>query len=226
MSLFNLFPKRRRSSKSTKVSRKPAPRTQYRQHQRPKCSDPTYILVIDESGSTGETFRKASGQTTTRIHAIRDAARKYIRQLRSSNYHQLVGVVGFSDDAVLYHPARPVGRFFGGLNRSLDCLKPKGLTNLSAGVELALNQLARTNTHRGNLVIITDGTANEQNFRLPGLLQQARSQGARIFSIGVGNVGDTSYDKKLLIKMANSTGGRFSSAHSYETLCRALRKAC
>jgi Mg-chelatase subunit ChlD len=226
MSLFNLFPKRHRTSNSTKISSKPATKTKYQQHQRPKCSDPAYILVIDESGSTGETFRKASGQTTTRIHAIRDAARQYIHQLRSSNYRQLVGVVGFSDDAVLYHPACPVGRFFGGLNRSLDCLKPKGLTNLCAGVELALKQLARTNTHRGNLVIITDGAANEQNFRLPGLLQQARSQGARIFSIGVGNVGDTSYDKKLLIKMANSTGGRFSSAHSYETLCRALRKAC
>ena len=226
MSLFNFFPKRRRSSKSTKVNHKPASSPRNRQHQRLKCSNPAYILVIDESGSTNEMFRRAFGRSSTRICAIRDAARQYLRQLRSSNYHQLVGVVGFSGDAVLYHPARPVGRYFGALNRSLDCLRPKGLTNLSAGMELALNQLARTDTHRGNLVIITDGAANEQKSRLPGLLQRARSQGARIFSIGVGNVGDTSYDKELLIKMANSTGGKFSSAHSYETLCRALRKAC
>jgi hypothetical protein len=46
----------------------------------------------------------------------------------------------------------------------------------------------------------------------------------RIYTIGVGNNGDSEYDRDLLIQIAQSTGGRFFSAHSFETLCNALRR--
>lgn len=187
---------------------------------------PAYVLVVDESSSTAISFRTAFGRTTTRIKAIQLAAQGYLQHLKASNYRQLVAVVGFSDRATLYHSLAPVGRAMPGLSRALQSLHPQSTTNLSAGLDLALGQIRKAHTTRGNIVVITDGAANEQTGRLPGLVRQAKSSGVRIFTIGVGNNGDTDYDQKLLTHLARSTRGRFMSAHSFKALCNALRKAC
>jgi Ca-activated chloride channel family protein len=184
------------------------------------------MLVIDESGSTGSPFRMPQRQHTTRIEAIRLAASQYLRQLMVSDFRQMAGVVGFSDTARLCHPLRPVGRALRDLNRSLLSLSPKGLTNMAAGLEVALSEIANTRTRQGNIVLITDGASNSNTTRLSGLARKARSRRVRIFTIGVGNNRDGDYDRDLLIGMARSTGGRFASAHSYQMLCNALRKAC
>lgn len=44
-------------------------------------------------------------------------------------------------------------------------------------------------------------------------------------TISVGNNRDSDYNRQLLVQMARSTGGRFSSAHSFDMLVNALRKA-
>ncbi len=194
--------------------------------QRKLHAVPAYVLMVDESGSTATSLQLAFGRTTSRIEAIQQAAQGYLRHLKASNYRQLVGVVGFSDRATLYHPLSPVGRAMPSLCRALQSLHPQSTTNLSAGLTLALAQLRKAYTTRGNIVVITDGAANEQNDRLPRLVRQAKSSGVRIFTIGVGNNADTDYDRKLLTHLARSTRGRFMSAHSFKALCNALRKAC
>jgi Mg-chelatase subunit ChlD len=167
----------------------------------------------------------AFGRRTTRIEGIQLAGRRYLERLAASSPRQLVAVVGFSDTARLCHPLAPVGPAFNGLVRALRSLHPRSTTNLSAGLDLALRQLDKVNTCRGHVVLITDGAANEQTDRLPNLSRRARGSHVRIFTIGVGNCGDSDYDRRLLTQLARSTGGRFSSAHSFQALCSALRKA-
>lgn len=186
---------------------------------------PAYVLVVDESSSTGSSLRMAFGRNTTRMAAIRTAGQDYLQHVTASNPRHLAAVVGFSDTARLYHGLAPVGRAFGSLSRAVRSLQPRGLTDLSAGLDLALRQLAKANGSWGNLVVITDGAANRGNSRLPGLIKQARSLRARIFTIGVGNIADADYDRDLLVEMARSTGGRFASAHSFVALSNALRRA-
>ena len=89
--------------------------------QRKLHAVPAYILVVDESSSTATPLRMAFGRTTTRIKAIQLAAQDYLRHLKASNYRQLVGVVGFSDRATLYHSLSPVGRTMPGLRRADLC---------------------------------------------------------------------------------------------------------
>lgn len=187
---------------------------------------PAYVLVIDQSGSTSYPLRMAFGRRTTRIEAIQLAGQRYLQQLAASNPRQLVAVVGFSERATLYHPLASVGPAFHGLVRALRSLHPQSSTNLSAGLALALSELTKTNTARGNLVVITDGAANVETPRLPQLMKQAKSSRIRIFTIGVGNNGDSEYDRDLLTNLARSTGGRFMSAHSFDALCNALRRTC
>lgn len=168
----------------------------------------------------------AFGRTTSRIAAIQRAGCDYLQRLALSNPRQLAAVIGFSDTATLYHPLAAVGRSQPGLQRALQSLHPQSSTDLSAGLACALGQLRKSGTTRGNIVLITDGAANVETGRLPALVKEAQSRRIRIFTIGVGNNGDCDYDKKLLVQMARSTRGRFSSAHSYTALCNALRKAC
>jgi len=220
MTLFNkLFSRRSSQSRQVSVGKVPHYR---RQHP---GNGHAYVLVVDESSSTGSRFRLAGNRTISRIDAIRRAARNYLHQLRATHAGQKVAVVGFSNSATLYPPLSPVGRSFAGLNRALANLHPQAATNLSAGLDLALAQLPRRNTSRPHLVIVTDGAANVDTGRLPHLIQQARSAGVRIYTIGVGNNGDCDYDPELLKRMAFMTGGRFSSAHSFESLCHALQQA-
>lgn len=187
---------------------------------------PAYVLVIDQSSSTGSPLRMAFGRRTTRIEAIQLAGQRYLQQLAASNPRQLVAVVGFSETARLYHSLAPAGPALRSLTRALQSLHPQSTTNLSAGLALALGELTRANTPRGNLVVITDGAANVETSRLPQLAKRARSSRVRIFTIGVGNNGDSDYDRDLLTHLARSTGGRFMSAHSFDALCNALRRAC
>jgi Mg-chelatase subunit ChlD len=189
-------------------------------------SVPAYVLVVDQSASTGSTLRMAFGRTTSRIAAIQSAGCDYLQRLAASNPRQMAAVIGFSDTATLYHPLAAVGGSQPGLQRALQSLRPQASTNLSAGLASALGQLRRSGTTRGNIVLITDGAANMETERLPALVKEAQSRRVRIFAIGVGNDGDADYDKNLLFRMARSTGGRFASAHSYAALGSALQKAC
>lgn len=198
-----------------------------RPHQRPRRAHrgaPAYVLVVDESGSTAKPFRTAYGRSASRMAAIRSAAQGYLRQLRAANPWHRVAVVGFSDTATLYHGLAPVGRAFQGLSRAVGRLHPRSMTNLSAGLTVALSQLAKANVLHGNVVVITDGAANVDTARLPGLIGRARASRVRIFTIGVGNNSDSDYDRSLLVRVAQTTGGRFSSTHDFGELCRALHR--
>jgi len=182
------------------------------------------VLVVDESASTTCSFRMAGRRTTSRIAAIRSAAREYLHRLRDANPVQRVAVVGFSETARLYQGLVPVGRGFRSLSGAVGALHPQSNTNLSAGLALALDHLSRSGVGRGNIVVITDGAANAARGRLPGLVRRAKASRVRIYTIGVGNNADTDYDRGLLVWMARTTGGRFASAHSFGQLCRALRQ--
>jgi Ca-activated chloride channel family protein len=194
-------------------------------HKPARCNARAYILVVDESGSTGSPMSMGSRRTLTRMQAIQLAAKDYVRQLLATNPSQLVGLVGFSDMATLHHLPTPIGTSFQRFCNAVQSLRPRSTTNLSAGLSLALGQLAKVKAAHSNIVVITDGAANADTSLLPQLIRQAKADGARIFTIGVGNNGDSDYNRKLLIQMARSTGGRFSSAHSFEMLVNALLKA-
>jgi Ca-activated chloride channel family protein len=157
--------------------------------------------------------------------AIQLSAQQYLRQLLVANPRQLVGLVGFSNTATLHHSLTPVGPSSRSLCHALQSLYPQGGTNLSAGLVLAMDQLVRVDAVRKSMVLITDGAANVSTSCLHELLRRARSSGIRIFTIGVGNNSNRDYDRPLLVTIARSTGGRFNSAHSFEALCNALRKA-
>ena len=184
-----------------------------------------YILVVDESGSTAQPLRVAGNRTVTRMSAIQSATCGYLHHLRAVSPWQQVAIIGFSEFARLYHPLSPVGHNLHGLFQAVGALHPQGTTNLSAGIEMALGQLAAARIALGNIVVITDGAANVARERLEGLVARARATRVRIFTIGVGNNTDADYERDLLLRMAQATRGRFSSAHSFDALCQALRGA-
>ena len=188
------------------------------------CATVPYILLVDESGSTSSALRVAGGRTVTRMQAIQDAAARYLRMLSAANPRQPVAVIGFTDGATVYHRLAPVGPAFHSLTYALRQLHPQGYTNLSAGLTSALRLVADAGTPGGTLVIVTDGAANLEKDLLPGLVERAKTSRVRIHTIGVGNNGDGDYDRALLLHIARSTGGRFSSADSFGALCNALSR--
>jgi Mg-chelatase subunit ChlD len=228
MALFTRFTQRFLSQPSPRKPQNPSPRPAPTRPQPPHQVSyrpaAAYVLVVDESGSTGTAFRQAGNRTTSRMAAIQQAAHGYLRQLLAANPRQLVAVVGFSETATLYHPLAPVGPGFGSLSRALGALQPHTTTNLSAGLSLGLSQLARAGAAHSHLVVITDGDANRAQAQLPDLIRQAQVQRVRIFTIGIGNNTDGDYDRVLLFNMARSTGGRFASAHTFTALQQALSR--
>ena len=226
---MTLFYKEFAKSSHTSIARPHSPASsaaETRPVRSRRKSTPYCILVLDESGSTGRLFQKEGGLKTTRIDGIRLAARRYLEQLRSSNGNSKVGIVGFSQTVRRYSLPSPVGKRFPHLVDALSHLRPRGATNLSAALTTALDELASVNARYGKIVIVTDGAVNRSMHDLPHLLVRAASMQVRIFTIGVGNNGDSEYDRNLLIHIAQSTGGSFFSAHSFENLCKVMRKSC
>ena len=109
MSLFARIPDRfsARVAPAT-ASHTRGPGRPARPHRSSRAEAP-YILLVDESGSTGSSFRVAGARTTTRMQAIQDAAARYLRMLSAANPRQPVAVIGFTDAATVYHRPAPRG---------------------------------------------------------------------------------------------------------------------
>ncbi len=77
-------------------------------------------------------------------------------------------------------------------------------TKLFDSVDFVLTQIAGQPNERRAIVLLTDGFDNDSNVSLQGLIDNARSDGVFIFTIGIGTV-----ETEVLQRLARETGGLY-----------------
>ena len=166
-------------------------------------------FVIDESGSMSS---NDSGKVRVEV------AKKFIDTLRNSDK---AAVIGFAYDGITY---QALTENLQAAKQSLDNISNnRGGTNLSAGLEQAMAQypVAGNNSNQKEqamkiIVFLTDGEGsyNKQ------YEQMAIERGIKIYTVGLGNY----YDKALLTKISNNTGGKHYHANNAEQLIQEFQK--
>jgi Mg-chelatase subunit ChlD len=138
----------------------------------------------------------------------------------------LIALAGFADKGYMILPPTPISA--PGVRSRVDELTTGkrfrgGLTNLAAGLDIALPLLEKAKPDRiRKLIIVSDGEPNKQLEQLPLLAARARMANVRICAIHVGPAGSGNEIRRLT---ETTPGGWYTEARTVGSLASAIRKA-
>ncbi|HUV07641.1 MAG TPA: VWA domain-containing protein [Spirochaetia bacterium] len=166
-----------------------------------------------------------------------DAAKGVIRDFVGGRENDQIGLVVFSEEAVLL---MPVTVDYSLLLSRLDTLEIKALsdgTAIGLGLSVAILHLNSATAAGKVIVLLTDGENNTGEVAPDAAARLARELGIRIYAIGIGQEGDVymelkdpktgkvikgryrgKFDEALLKEIAGLAGGRYFHASSPGTL--------
>ena len=196
-----------------------------RSESRLKTEGIDIVLVLDISGSMNAVDYERHGQRATRVEAVKDVVRDFIR----ARPNDRIGMVVFGTHAYV---ASPLTLDHDWLERNLDRVRVglvEGNTAIGAGIGTGVNRLRDTKTKSKVVVLLTDGG---ENVRTPPALEAAKAAkqfNVRIYTIGAGSntqepvpVADAQgrlagytradLDEDLLKEIAVTTGGQYFRA--------------
>lgn len=163
----------------------------------------------------------------SRLSAARTSLKGYLDLLELSKQtgtNDRVALITFADTATT---RQPLGTDLAATRRTLDTLSSGGGTNIGAGLQAALDQLARSPAPAGarqQIILVTGGftsagLSNEQI--LSGPAQAAKSRNIPIYTVGLGLVPQI-VDGDFLADLASATGGAYLYADSPDKLAGTL----
>jgi tight adherence protein B len=152
------------------------------------------VLVIDAS-------RSMAGQP---IEDAMTAARAFAER---RNPIQPMGVVAFNSDVTTLLPLTTDG---GMIKRALDSPPPlRRQTHIYDGVDAAVTLLTKADLAGGSVIVMSDGADTGSDTRLSEAAAGARSQGIRVFSVGLQS---GAFNPDPLRELATDSRGRYSEA--------------
>lgn len=147
-----------------------------------KSTGTIYLLLDCSSSMKGKKLEKAKGGS---IEFAQDAKEKGYR----------VGLIKFSSKAKLI--CEPLYELVS-LREKTERIKARGLTNMTAGIEMANDKLLKRNGMRV-MYIVTDGMPNNKKAAL-SLANSAKKNGIKIMTLGTDGA-----DRNFLRKLATKT---------------------
>jgi Ca-activated chloride channel family protein len=185
------------------------------------------VLVVDISGSMQAMDYEKNGQRESRIDAVKDVVREFIR----ARPNDRIGMVVFGTRAYV---ASPLTLDHDWLERNLDRVRiglVEGNTAIGAGIGTAVNRLRDTKAKSKVIVLLTDGGENVHNPPALEAAGAAKEFNARVYTIGAGSQGiapmpvhdrdgnllgyqsiRADLDENLLKQLATETGGQYFRA--------------
>ena len=185
------------------------------------------VLVIDISGSMQAMDYEKGGQRESRIDAVKDVAREFIR----ARPEDRIGMVVFGTHAYV---ASPLTLDHDWLERNLDRIRiglVEGNTAIGAGIGTGVNRLRDSNARSKVIVLLTDGGENVKNPPALEAAKAARQFDVRVYTVGAGSQGlapmpvydraghllgyeqiEADLDEDLLKQIATMTGGEYFRA--------------
>ncbi len=185
------------------------------------------VLVVDISGSMQAMDYEKMGQRQSRIDAVKDVVREFIR----SRPNDRIGMVVFGTHAYV---ASPLTLDHDWLERNLDRVRiglVEGNTAIGAGIGTAVNRLRETKAKSKVIVLLTDGGENVKNPPALEAAKAAKEFNVRVYTVGAGSKGiapmpvydrdgnllgyqpiQADLDEDLLKQIAILTGGQYFRA--------------
>lgn len=187
------------------------------------------VLAADLSPSMNESFRMPNFRVMTRLDALKEAASMYLTHKAAASQHTQVCVIGFDYRAKLIKDWAALFHLPDVLTAISSLANIDGSTNIAGALEMGLDRIAQFPLHPQvrrlpNILLVTDGAGNVDVHKHEILLNRARAEGVRVYTIAICNRRDNpqSYDRDFLFRLARETRGRFTTAQSVDQLKQAL----
>lgn len=159
------------------------------------------VLVLDRSGSMANNIGK-----------LKSAAKALIDKLDPQV--DRASLITFSNGAALQTSLTNDTQL---ISQLIDSISANGATNIAAGVEIGIDQLASATNPQRIGIVFTDGVPfpNElaQKQKIVAQLRRASSLGIALHTVGMGTV-----DEILLRFIADRTGGTYSNIQSADEI--------
>jgi VWFA-related protein len=137
---------------------------------------------------------------------------------RSSNREDHLFVVNFNEDVWFGLPAgMPFTSDLNVLHNALLSIGARGRTAMYDGISAALTHVSTSPLDQKVLVVVSDGGDNESRLEFKDVLQQALRSNVMIYTVGIFDEATRGGDRKVLERLAESTGGiAFFPANRHE----------
>jgi Ca-activated chloride channel homolog len=191
------------------------------------------VLVLDISGSMQALDYEKFGRRESRIDAVKDVVREFIR----SRPNDRIGMVVFGTRAYV---ASPLTLDHDWLERNLDRVRiglVEGNTAIGAGIGTGVNRLRDTTAKSKVIVLLTDGGENIRNPPALEAAKAAKEFNVRVYTVGAGSKGiaqmpvydnagnlrgyqpiEADLDEDLLKQIATMTDGQYFRAADVASL--------
>jgi len=161
-------------------------------------------LILDASGSMKE---------ANKFWIVKDIVEDFI----SKRKHDKLALSIFADFAYVAVPLTYDKISIKRLLKRID-VGVAGMRQTALNEALFLSsKLFKTSKSKEKIaILLTDGVDNTDTIPLDVAIKTAQKYGIKVYTIGVGNVGD--FNPEVLQKIASKTGGKFFSANSVQKL--------
>lgn len=192
------------------------------------------ILVVDVSRSM-----LAVDLTPNRL----EVTKKQLRNFAKRRVSDRVGLVIFSEKVFTLMPLSNDPALLDKVIGDIDIGYLGSGTNIGDGLALGVARAAESETKNKVIILLTDGVANVGNLTPLQAAQEAKNQGIRVYTIGVGTQSEAkmpvgrsvfgtqyqlipggSIDYKTLQEVSALTGGKFYPATDEEALNRVFEE--
>jgi Ca-activated chloride channel family protein len=161
-------------------------------------------LILDTSGSMKERNKFA---------IVKNIVTKFINKRK----HDKLALSIFADFAYVAVPLtydkKSIKRLLSKINVGVAGVQK---TALYEALFLSSNLFKTSNAKEKIAILLTDGIDNTGTIPLQVAINTTKKYGIKVYTIGIGNVGD--FNPDILNKIAKDTGGKFFSANSIEKL--------
>ncbi|WP_457597901.1 VWA domain-containing protein [Hydrogenimonas sp.] len=172
------------------------------------------VLVLDASGSMGESGFDKSAPERRKFDAVRQIVRHFI----DHRYDDNIGLVVFGTFAFGASPVTYDLQALGEILERVDVGIAGSSTAIGEGIAQAVRALSFGRAKEKMIVLLTDGRHNAGSVSPKEAVEAARRDRVKIYTIGIGSKG--SFDETMLRRIAEETGGRMFASTDAEALQR------
>jgi len=175
-------------------------------------------LLLDTSGSMQERGFDRKDLSLTKFDVVKNIVSDFISQRPNDN----IGLVAFGNYSFIASPLTYDKDILKGILAKLQIGIAGRKTALYESIAQGVNLLKRSKSKTKIAILLTDGVNTAGRIPLNVALDMAKKEHIKVYTIGIGNRGD--YNARVLLKIANETGGVAFGASSASKLQQIYKK--
>ena len=160
-------------------------------------------LILDASESMKAQGFDRNNQSLTRFDAVKNIVSDFVKERKNDN----IGLVVFGAYSFIASPLTYDDNILNKIVSQLYIGMAGKYTALNTSLAQGVNLLKMSKSTSKVAILLTDGYSTPQVDKIPLniALDMAKKEGIKVYPIGVGN--SREYNKRVLVKIAEETGG-------------------